>query len=294
VEVRRLATAATTRIDNYFSNDAYSLIKWSREMNPFRPTDDIRRASSPLLLVVTLLLMTGCYTAEPQRPAQVPTAEPEQPAVAVLDANETPEDRPVDIELPPASEAVPITAVQTSDPALLQTLTVAGGCFWCTEAVFELIDGVQNVESGYCNGQVPNPTYTEVCSGRTGHAEAIRMKFDPSVVSYEDLLHVFFKSHDPTTLNRQGVDVGTQYRSGIYFHNEQQKKQAEAVIAEFDASGEFSRPIVTEVVPAAKFYSAEDEHQDYFELNGRRPYCRRVVQPKVDKVRRIFSDKLRS
>jgi len=262
-------------------------------MNPFRPTDLIRRASSPLFLVVTLLLMTGCYTAEPQRPAQVPTAEPEQPAVAVLDGNETPEDRPVDIELPPASEAVPITAVQTSDPALLQTLTVAGGCFWCTEAVFELIEGVQNVESGYCNGQVPNPTYREVCSGETGHAEAIRMKFDPSVVSYEDLLHVFFKSHDPTTLNRQGVDVGTQYRSGIYFHNEQQKKQAEAVIAEFNASGEFSRPIVTEVVPAAKFYSAEDDHQDYFELNGRKFYCQRVIQPKIDKVRKVFSDKLR-
>lgn len=263
-------------------------------MNPFRPTDLFRRASSPLLLVVTLLLMTGCYTAEPQRPAQVPTAEPMQPAVAVVDEVETPVDRPVDIQLPPESEAVPITAVQTSDPALLQTLTVAGGCFWCTEAVFELIEGVESVESGYCNGQVPNPTYEEVCSGNTGHAEAIRMKFDPNVVSFEDLLHVFFKSHDPTTLNRQGADVGTQYRSGIYFHDEQEKKQAEAVIAEFDASGEFSRPIVTEVVPAAKFYSAEGYHQDYFELNGRAPYCRRVVQPKVDKVRKIFSDKLRS
>ncbi len=263
-------------------------------MKPFRSTDHIQQASFPLVLVITLFLVTGCYTAEPQRPAQVPTAEPEQPAVvAVEDGNETPVDRPVDIELPPASEAVPITAVQNDEPAELQTLTVAGGCFWCTEAVFELIEGVENVESGYCNGEVPNPTYEEVCSGNTGHAEAIRMKFDPNVVSLEDLLHVFFKSHAPTTLNRQGADVGTQYRSGIYFHNEQQKKQAEAVIAEIDASGEFSRPIVTEVVPAEKFYSAEGYHQDYFELNGRKLYCQRVVKPKVDKVRRIFSDKLR-
>ena len=172
--------------------------------------------------------------------------------------------------------------------------TLGGGCFWCLEAVFEMVEGVTGVKSGYTGGQIPNPTYKAVCTGTTGHNEVVQVDFDPDVISFAELLEIFFVIHDPTTLNRQGNDVGTQYRSGIYFHNEQQKKQAEAVIAEFDASGEFSRPIVTEVVPAAKFYSAEDEHQDYFELNGRRPYCRRVVQPKVDKVRRIFSDKLRS
>ena len=243
--------------------------------------------------VLALLASIGCYTAEPQQQAQVPIAEqldaavPEVVAVADID---TTGDQAVDIKLPPEGEAVPLTAAPKPEA---QTATFASGCFWCTEAVFEMLEGVTEVESGYCNGQVPNPTYKEVCEGTTGHAEAIRMRFDPSVITYEELLAVFFKSHDPTTLNRQGADVGTQYRSGIYFHNEEQQQQAQAYIAKLDKSGEFFRPIVTEVVAAEEFYPAEDRHQDYFELNGRAPYCARVIQPKVDKVRATFADKLR-
>ena len=188
------------------------------------------------------------------------------------------------------TDTVPLTAATEPE---LQTATLAGGCFWCTEAVFEMLDGVTQVESGYCNGQVPNPTYKEVCTGTTGHAEAIRLKFDPSKITYEELLAVHFKSHDPTTLNRQGADVGTQYRSGIYYHTDEQKQQAEKYIDKLDKSGEFYSPIVTEVVAAEEFYVAEGYHQDYFELNGRAPYCARVIRPKVDKVRATFADKLR-
>lgn len=242
--------------------------------------------------VFALLASIGCYSAEPQS-AQVPIVDPQDQAEPeALVVADTSDDRPVDIELPASDEAAPLTAVSAEQPEL-QTATFAGGCFWCTEAVFEMIEGVSEVESGYCNGDVPNPTYKEVCEGTTGHAEAIRMKFDPSAVTYEELLAVFFTSHDPTTLNRQGADIGTQYRSGIYFHTEEQQKQAQEYIAKLDKSGELYRPIVTEVVAAERFYSAEGYHQDYFELNGRAPYCARVIQPKIDKVRATFADKLR-
>ncbi len=175
----------------------------------------------------------------------------------------------------------------------LAKATLAGGCFWCTEAVFERIDGVTSVTSGYLGGEVPNPTYKDVCTGLTGHAEAVEIDYDPAVVSFAKLLEVFFATHDPTTKNRQGADVGTQYRSGIFYHDEEQKRIAEEVIKQLDASRAFPGPIVTEVTKATTFYPAEDYHQDYFANNPAQGYCRAVVAPKVDKVQKVFKDLLK-
>ena len=172
--------------------------------------------------------------------------------------------------------------------------TLAGGCFWCLEAVFDELKGVKSVESGYMGGRTPNPSYEAVCSGSTGHAEVVRVTFDPAVVSYEDLLGVFFAIHDPTTLNRQGNDVGTQYRSAIFTHSEAQKRSAEAVIRRLTGEKLFSRPIVTEVVPAGQFHVAEDYHQEYFQRVGAgNPYCSMVIEPKVSKFRKHFVERLK-
>ncbi|MHC4876810.1 MAG: peptide-methionine (S)-S-oxide reductase MsrA [Planctomycetota bacterium] len=170
---------------------------------------------------------------------------------------------------------------------------MGAGCFWCVEAVFEQIEGVTAVRSGYTGGAIENPTYEQVCTGTTGHAEVIQLDYDPAVTSFEEVLQVFFSSHDPTTLNRQGADVGTQYRSAVFYHSDQQKQVAEKVIAELDKAGAFSNPIVTEVSEFKKFYEAEDYHQDYFELNGRAPYCRLVIVPKIEKVKKVFAEKLK-
>jgi peptide-methionine (S)-S-oxide reductase len=175
----------------------------------------------------------------------------------------------------------------------LQTATLAGGCFWCLEAVYDEIKGVHSVESGYAGGHVDNPTYREVCYGNTGHAEVVQVHFDPSVVSYRDLLNVFFAIHDPTTLNRQGADVGTQYRSAIFYHDEEQKRTAEEVIKDLTDQQLFDRPIVTEVAPLDKFYVAEDYHQEYFARNPYQPYCMAVVAPKVSKFRKHFLEILK-
>ena len=175
----------------------------------------------------------------------------------------------------------------------LQTATLAGGCFWCLEAVFDEIKGVKSVESGYAGGKVPNPNYRDVCTGMTGHAEVVQVTFDPSVVSYRNLLNVFFAIHDPTTLNRQGADVGTQYRSAIFYHDEQQKETAEALIQELNEQKIWDRPIVTEVAPLDKFYMAEDYHQEYFARNPYQPYCMAVVAPKVSKFRKHFLEMLK-
>lgn len=175
----------------------------------------------------------------------------------------------------------------------LETATFGAGCFWCVEAVFKELKGVKSVESGYCNGSVPNPTYRQVCTGQTGHAEVIRVKYDPDVISFETLLEVFWKTHDPTTLNRQGADTGTQYRSGIYYHNDDQKKAAEELKKKLDEAKVWSNPIVTEIVKAETFYKAEDYHQDYFALNGEQPYCRAVIVPKMEKFRKVFKDRLK-
>lgn len=170
-----------------------------------------------------------------------------------------------------------------------QTATLGGGCFWCTEAVFQQIRGVQRVESGYSGGQVHQPSYEQICTGRTGHAEVVRLQFDPAVVSYEDILEIFFTIHDPTTLNRQGADTGTQYRSVIYFHDEQQKQIAQKVIQR--AAAIWDDPIVTELSPAPMFYVAEAYHQNYFRQNPQQGYCAFVVAPKVAKARKAFADK---
>src|SRR6266498_4837476 len=175
----------------------------------------------------------------------------------------------------------------------LQTATLAGGCFWCLEAVFDEIKGVQSVESGYSGGSTTNPTYRDVCSGMTGHAEVVQVKFDPEIVSYRDLLNVFFAIHDPTTLNRQGADVGTQYRSAIFYHDDEQKKIAEEVIKDLTAQKLWDRLIVTDVTKLDKFYMAEDYHQEYFARNPYQPYCQAVVAPKVSKFRKHFLEMLK-
>lgn len=172
--------------------------------------------------------------------------------------------------------------------------TLGGGCFWCLEAVFEQLRGVDRVVSGYAGGSVADPTYRQVCSGETGHAEVIQISFDPAVISYRDILELFFAFHDPTTLNRQVADVGTQYRSAIFYHTEEQKKIAEEVIAKLTAEKVWPGRIVTEVVPLEVFYSAEDYHQGYFRQNSGQPYCQAVVAPKVAKLRQKYAEKLKS
>jgi peptide-methionine (S)-S-oxide reductase len=177
--------------------------------------------------------------------------------------------------------------------AAKEIATLAGGCFWCLEAVFDDLKGVTSVESGYMGGTTPNPTYEQVCSGDTGHAEVVRLAFDPDVVSFKEILEVFFVIHDPTTLNRQGNDAGTQYRSAIFYHSAEQKSAAEQVIAKLNAAQIYDDPIVTEVVAASRFYLAEDYHQEYFQRNPAQPYCAYVVRPKVAKFRKHFLEKLK-
>jgi len=175
-----------------------------------------------------------------------------------------------------------------------ETATLAGGCFWCLEAVFDQLQGVQSVESGYMGGDSSNPSYEEVCSGTTGHAEVVRVSFDPAVLGYRDLLAVFFTIHDPTTPDRQGNDVGTQYRSAIFFHSPEQEAAARSTIARLEAEKLWPAPIVTQVVPASAFWQAEDYHQEYFERVGsQNPYCSYVVAPKVAKFRKHFTDRLK-
>ncbi len=173
-----------------------------------------------------------------------------------------------------------------------ETATLGGGCFWCLEAVFELLEGVERVESGYAGGGEPSPTYEEVCAGRTGHAEVVQVTFDPAVTGYREILEIFFATHDPTTLNRQGPDVGTQYRSAIFYHSEAQKETAQDLIAELEKSGIFPGAIVTEVAELIEFHPAEAYHQEYYRNNPRQPYCTFLIDPKVAKFRQQFADRL--
>ncbi|MEM6263825.1 MAG: peptide-methionine (S)-S-oxide reductase MsrA [Bacteroidota bacterium] len=175
----------------------------------------------------------------------------------------------------------------------LKLATFGSGCFWCTEAIYQQVEGVESVASGYSGGSVKNPSYREVCSGTTGHAEVIQIGYDPEKVSYGELLEIFWRTHDPTTLNRQGNDVGTQYRSVVFYHDEEQKKIAEASKAAAQESGLWSDPIVTEISPLDIFYKAEDYHQNYFNDNPRQPYCMFVVGPKVEKFQKAFAEKLK-
>ena len=183
---------------------------------------------------------------------------------------------------------------QSSAAGPTDTATLANGCFWCTEAIFQQLEGVISAISGYTGGQVKNPTYKEICTGETGHAEALQIVYDPTKISFDELLEVFWETHDPTTLNRQGADVGTQYRSGVFYHNEEQKQKAEKYKAELNKSGAFNNPIVTEITSFSKFYPAENYHQEYYENNGNNnPYCKVVIQPKIEKFRKVFKDKLK-
>jgi peptide-methionine (S)-S-oxide reductase len=174
-----------------------------------------------------------------------------------------------------------------------ETATLAGGCFWCLEAAFGELRGVERVQSGYAGGTVPNPSYEDVCTGKTGHAEVVQVTFDPAIVSFADLLHVFFTIHDPTTLNRQGGDVGTQYRSAVFYHTPEQRREAERVIAELERDKVWEDPIVTELKPLGTFHPAEDYHREYFRRNPNQAYCRAVVAPKVAKVRKLYFDRLK-
>ena len=175
----------------------------------------------------------------------------------------------------------------------MDTITFGAGCFWCVEAIFSELKGVEDVKSGYTGGKIKNPSYKEVCSGTTGHAEVCQLIYNPEIISFKELLEVFWQTHDPTTLNRQGADVGTQYRSAIFYHTEEQRNIATEYLKILNDERAFKNPIVTEITPFTVFYSAEGYHQDYFELNGDNPYCSAVVRPKLDKFKKIFKDKLK-
>ena len=194
---------------------------------------------------------------------------------------------------PAGATANPQPAASADTPQGLAQATFGSGCFWCTEAVFQQLKGVERVVSGYSGGASENPTYEDICSGATGHAEVIQVSYDPQVVGYDELLEVFWKTHDPTTLNRQGNDVGTQYRSVVFYHDEEQRRLAEHYKKRLDAAGIFRRPIVTEISPVTEFYPAENYHQNYFQDNSRQPYCSSVIRPKLEKLRQVFADKLK-
>jgi methionine-S-sulfoxide reductase len=185
------------------------------------------------------------------------------------------------------------TVAISNKPAGLETITLGGGCFWCIEAIYKSLKGVEKVTSGYSGGKLANPTYREVCTGETGHAEVVQVVFDPNQTSCEEILKVFFTVHDPTTLNRQGADAGTQYRSVIFYQNKEQQEIANELINALNKAKVFDQPIVTKVEPLAKFYAAEDYHQEYYRLHKNEPYCRMVIQPKLEKFEKVFKDRLK-
>ena len=182
---------------------------------------------------------------------------------------------------------------QAKKTSNLETITVGGGCYWCVEAVYENLNGVKSVVSGFSGGKVANPTYEEVCTGTTGHAEVVQITYDKTITDINEIFQVFFTVHDPTTLNRQGADVGTQYRSVIFYKNEEQKKAAQSIIAELNKAKVYNSPIVTKVEPFTKFYKAEDYHQNYYANNKSQPYCKMVIQPKIEKFEKVFKAKLK-
>jgi peptide-methionine (S)-S-oxide reductase len=199
-----------------------------------------------------------------------------------------------------AARAQDVAAEKTSPPSdsaaekKLETATFGSGCFWCTEAIFQQLKGVHSVVSGYSGGQLPNPTYEQVLTGLTGHAEVIQIQFDPEVISYQGLLEVFWRTHDPTTLNRQGNDIGTQYRSVIFYHSPEQQKLAEHFRTQLNTANAFGRPVVTEISPYSAFYEAEEYHQNYFARNRNKSYCKFVIAPKLDKFKKVFKDHVKA
>jgi peptide-methionine (S)-S-oxide reductase len=190
-------------------------------------------------------------------------------------------------------EMKPAAGTERTSGGRIDTATFGAGCFWCVEAVFQRLDGVLSVKSGYAGGTTTNPTYKEVCSGSTGHAEVAQITYDPAKISFDELLEVFWKTHDPTTMNRQGNDIGTQYRSVIFYHNEEQRATAEAYKKKLNEEKVYPNPIVTQIVPFTNYYPAENYHQNYYNQNGSESYCRYVIQPKVEKFEKVFKDKLK-
>lgn len=223
----------------------------------------------PALLALVLLSAVAMLTLASMNSRKSPKSP--------IHPTSTPPEAPVDTQSP--------------QPESWKTVTLGGGCFWCVEAVFQELKGVKKVVSGYAGGHVENPTYRQVCSGTTGHAEVAQITYDPAEVALPEILEVFWKTHDPTTKNRQGADVGPQYRSIILYLDDDQKRQAETLKTELDASGAFNAPIVTEIVPLDRFYPAEDYHQNYYRQNSRQPYCQFVIVPKLDKFRKVFADR---
>jgi len=189
--------------------------------------------------------------------------------------------------------ALSLNGISQNKKANLETITLGGGCYWCVEAVYENLDGIKSVVSGFSGGKVANPTYEEVCTGETGHAEVVQITYDKNVTDINEIFKVFFTVHDPTTLNRQGADVGTQYRSVIFYKNEEQKKAAQSIIADLNKAKVYNSPIVTKVEPFKVFYKAEDYHQNYYANNKNQPYCKMVIQPKIEKFEKVFKDKLK-
>jgi peptide-methionine (S)-S-oxide reductase len=234
-----------------------------------------------LLASILLLGVSGCSSATNSEAPPVSADPAVTSSVAPSELSLSDDDSSED-----AAEIVPEVPKQ-------ETATFGAGCFWCVEAVFEQLKSVENVRSGYTGGTADEATYKLVSNGNTGHAEVIQFEFDPSVITYEELLEVFWTSHDPTTLNQQGADVGTQYRSAVFYHNDKQREFAEAYKRRLNDENAFGAPIVTEIAPFVNFYSAEGYHQDYFAQNSTAPYCRFVVRPKVEKVRKVFADKLK-
>lgn len=234
----------------------------------------------PLLFPLALAISCGSPSADgPEVDFSNPNAGATASTTPMQDHDESTDD--VKPAGDPQSAQAETVSASANEP---QLATLGAGCFWCVEAVFEQIEGVTGVTSGYMGGQVDNPTYKQICGGDTGHAEVVQLTFDPGRVSYEEILSWFWKSHDPTTLNRQGADRGTQYRSAIYTHSDEQGRIAKASLAAADQSGAFEDPIVTEVTPASTYFIAEDYHQEYYELNKTQPYCRAVIAPKLNKL----------
>jgi peptide-methionine (S)-S-oxide reductase len=253
----------------------------------------------PLLLLAGLVLWKLNADARaarnlgrnPDVPVPAAIAEGGASTLAVDAGDAAPGDGTANNEAGANDEGQQLTSRENE--TMTSVATFGAGCFWCVEAVFQELKGVTSVVSGYMGGDVENPTYKEVCNGTTGHAEVAQITYDPSVVDFAGLLEVFWQTHDPTTLNRQGADVGTQYRSAVFYHDDAQRKTAEAYKQKLDASGAFVGPIVTEIVPASLFYPAENYHQEYFRLNPEQGYCQAVVRPKVEKFRKVFAERLK-
>lgn len=257
---------------------------------------DIRLAA---MLLLAAMSATSCNTQRDQEamPGKVGTTgtETEEVETVTADATEPPETvvEKQDTTVSADVTEKPETAVEEPETEETGIATFGAGCFWCVEAVFQQLEGVLSVESGYCGGTVQNPTYRQICDGNTGHAEVCQIRFDPSKITFDELLEVFWRTHDPTTLNRQGNDFGTQYRSVVFYHDERQKTLAERRKRQLNAAGVWQDPVVTEISPYARFYKAESYHQNYYMNNASKEYCQFVIRPKVEKFRAVFKDRLK-